>query len=138
MKCYELSVLIDLSALQHSLARLLSSLLVSYRWLELVLEEELPSDVKLEDALQNGVYLCRLGMVLLPNDEMWKKVYDLDQSKFKVGVSSGQNAASYQNSRSLIQNPGLEWLASQPLKSERFKGQREIIFQSECVGELLI
>ena len=54
--------------------------------MESVLEEELPPTVKLEDALQNGVYLCKLGMILLPSDEMWKKVYDLDQSKFKVGA----------------------------------------------------
>ena len=39
---------------------------------------------ELEDALQNGVLLCRLGIKLLPDDPMWKKVYDIDQTKFKV------------------------------------------------------
>lgn len=48
--------------------------------------EDLPPAAELEDALQNGVYLCRLGMTLLPNEDMWKKVYDLNQAKFKVGA----------------------------------------------------
>lgn len=54
------------------------------RWIESVLNEELPTVLELEDALQNGVYLCKLGMILLPEDDLWKKVYDLDQSKYKV------------------------------------------------------
>lgn len=60
--------------------------LPSRRWVESVLDEDLPPTPELEDALQNGVYLCRIGMLLLPNEEMWKKVYDLDQSKFKVYI----------------------------------------------------
>lgn len=52
--------------------------------MEFVIGEELPPVLVLEDALQNGVYLCKLGMALLPHDELWRKVYDLDQSKFKV------------------------------------------------------
>ena len=51
-----------------------------------MLGEALPPTTELEEALQNGVYLCRLGMVFLPEEEMWKKVYDPDQSKFKVSV----------------------------------------------------
>lgn len=46
---------------------------------------ELPAAPDLEDTLQNGVILCKLGMCLLPDDPMWNRVYDLDQSKFKVG-----------------------------------------------------
>ncbi len=49
-----------------------------------MIKEDLPSVLELEDALQNGVYLCKLGMALLPGDELWKKVYDLDQTRFKV------------------------------------------------------
>jgi hypothetical protein len=49
-----------------------------------VLDEELPSALELEEYLQNGVLLCKLAMKLLPDEPMWKKVYDLDQSKFKV------------------------------------------------------
>ena len=54
------------------------------RWLEAVLGEELPPATELEDALQNGVYLCRLTMIFQPDEDIGKKVYDLDQSKFKV------------------------------------------------------
>lgn len=55
-----------------------------FRWMEAVLNEELPSTLQLEEYLQNGVILCKLTMKLLPDEPMWKKVYDLDQSKFKV------------------------------------------------------
>ena len=48
------------------------------------MDEELPSALELEEYLQNGVLLCKLAMKLLPDEPMWKKVYDLDQSKFKV------------------------------------------------------
>lgn len=56
------------------------------RWLEFVISETLPSATELEDSLQSGVILCKLGMKLLPSEAMWKKVYDLDQTKFKVSV----------------------------------------------------
>lgn len=52
--------------------------------MEGIIREELPPVLELEDALQNGIYLCKLGMALLPDDDLWKKVYDIDQSKFKV------------------------------------------------------
>lgn len=55
------------------------------RWLESVLNCELSTAPDLEDSLQNGVILCKLGMSLLPDDPMWNRVHDLDQSKFKVG-----------------------------------------------------
>ena len=55
-----------------------------YRWLEAVLGVSLPPATELEAALQNGVVLCRLGAKLIPDDPMWGKVYDMDQSKFKV------------------------------------------------------
>jgi hypothetical protein len=52
--------------------------------LEAVLHISLPPATELESALQNGVVLCRLGMKLLPDDPMWSKVYDLDESRFKA------------------------------------------------------
>ena len=66
------------------LAHKLHTLCSISRWIESVLEVTLPSAVEFESALQNGVILCRLGMKLLPDDPMWSKVYDLDESKFKV------------------------------------------------------
>ena len=49
--------------------------------------ETLPPATELVDCLPNGVLLCALGKKLLPNDPMWKKVYDPDQAKFKVRCS---------------------------------------------------
>ena len=46
----------------------------------------LPPATELESALQNGVVLCRLGMKLIPNDPLWNKVFDLDESRYKVRV----------------------------------------------------
>ena len=48
--------------------------------------ESLPPVTQLEDRLQNGVVLCKLGMKLLPLDSMWKKVYDLEETRYKVCV----------------------------------------------------
>ena len=58
--------------------------LIFFRWMEGVLNEELPPVLEFEEYLQNGVLLCRLAMKVLPDEPMWKKVYDLDLSKFKV------------------------------------------------------
>ena len=57
---------------------------IACRWLEHMLGETLPPVTELEDAFQNGVILCKLGMKLLPDDPAWRKVYDLDLEKFKV------------------------------------------------------
>ena len=59
-----------------------------FRWMEAILMETLPPVTELEDRLSNGVLLCALGKKLLPNDPMWKKVFDQDQAKFKVRFSS--------------------------------------------------
>lgn len=54
--------------------------------MESFLDEELPSTLELEEYLQNGVILCKIAMKLLPDEPMWKKVYDIEQTKFKVYV----------------------------------------------------
>ena len=46
----------------------------------------MPPATQLEDRLQNGVILCKMGMKLLPLDSMWKKVYDLEETRYKVCV----------------------------------------------------
>lgn len=51
-----------------------------------MLSEPMPPAPHLEDGLQNGVVLCKLGMKLLPLDPMWKKVYDLQETRYKVSV----------------------------------------------------
>lgn len=71
-----------------------------------MLGEDLPPTTELEDALQNGVYLCRIGMALLPKDEMWKKVYDLDQSKFKVCVCTPHGGGGRRDGREMVGREG--------------------------------
>ena len=57
-----------------------------HRWLENVLDVQLPSLSEFERSLSNGVVLCKLGQKVLPSDPMWAKVYDKDESKFKVSA----------------------------------------------------
>ena len=79
---------------------------ITYRWLEGVLGVALPPATELESALQNGVILCRLGVKLLPDDPMWSKVYDLDESKFKVRMEPGQEFRNAKNARNAGGNCG--------------------------------
>ena len=44
------------------------------RWMEGVIGETLPSSTEFENSLSNGVYLCKLGMKLLPDEAQWKRV----------------------------------------------------------------
>lgn len=41
-----------------------------------MIKEVMPPLTEFEDCLANGVYLCKLGMALLPDDPVWKKVSD--------------------------------------------------------------
>ncbi|XP_065180446.1 uncharacterized protein LOC135811005 [Sycon ciliatum] len=52
------------------------------QWMLKVLSEEVPPASELESRLRNGVLLVKLGKVLLPDDPMWRKAYDLDEKKF--------------------------------------------------------
>lgn len=54
------------------------------RWMEACLNEELPSPTELEEALRNGVLLAKLGNCFAPKVVPLKKIYDLDQARYKV------------------------------------------------------
>ncbi|XP_051999765.1 ras GTPase-activating-like protein IQGAP3 [Xyrauchen texanus] len=54
------------------------------RWMEACLEEELPAPTELEEALRNGVYLAKLGHRFTPDVVPLKKIYDLNQERYKV------------------------------------------------------
>ena len=58
--------------------------LLPHRWMAVVLGIDLPRLTEFESSLCNGVFLCGLGEAVLPSDAMWTKVYDRDQTKFKV------------------------------------------------------
>lgn len=52
--------------------------------MEACLEEELPSTTELEEGLRNGVYLGKLAKFFAPKLISDKKIYDRDQSRYKV------------------------------------------------------
>jgi Ras GTPase-activating-like protein IQGAP2/3/Ras GTPase-activating-like protein IQGAP1 len=52
--------------------------------MEAVLKESLPSTTKLEENLQNGVFLAKLGNIIAPETVPLTKIYDIDQKLFKV------------------------------------------------------
>ncbi|NXO58045.1 IQGA2 protein, partial [Aramus guarauna] len=53
------------------------------RWMEVCLEEELPPTTELEEGLRNGVYLAKLAKFFAPNVVSDKKIYDLEQTRYK-------------------------------------------------------
>uniref|UniRef100_A0A3B4BP23 Ras GTPase-activating-like protein IQGAP3 n=1 Tax=Pygocentrus nattereri TaxID=42514 RepID=A0A3B4BP23_PYGNA len=54
------------------------------RWMEACLDEELPAPTELEEALRNGVLLAKLGHCFAPNIVPIKKIYDIDQERYKA------------------------------------------------------
>jgi hypothetical protein len=54
------------------------------RWMETVLKEKLPPTTELEENLQNGVYLAKLGNVIAPETVPLTKIYDIDQKFYKA------------------------------------------------------
>lgn len=55
-----------------------------YRWMEACLDEELPPTTELEEGLRNGVYLAKLGNFFAPRTVSLKKIYDREQTRYKV------------------------------------------------------
>ncbi|XP_068104939.1 ras GTPase-activating-like protein IQGAP2 isoform X2 [Hyperolius riggenbachi] len=53
------------------------------RWIEACLMEELPPTTELEEGLRNGVYLAKLGRFFAPKMISEKKIYDVEQTRFK-------------------------------------------------------
>ncbi|XP_015453832.1 ras GTPase-activating-like protein IQGAP3 [Pteropus alecto] len=54
------------------------------RWMEACLKEELPSPVELEDSLRNGVLLAKLGHCFAPSVVPPKKIYDMQQLRYRA------------------------------------------------------
>ena len=54
------------------------------RWIEACINEELPASVELEEALQNGIFLAKLGHFMSPDVVPLKKIYDKDFLRYKV------------------------------------------------------
>lgn len=56
------------------------------RWMEACLDEELPPTTELEEGLRNGVYLAKLGNFFAPRTVSLKKIYDREQTRYKVNT----------------------------------------------------
>ncbi len=54
------------------------------RWIESCIDEELPPTTELEQALRNGVILCKLGHYCAPETLPMRRIYDLNESKYMV------------------------------------------------------
>lgn len=52
------------------------------------MEEELPPTMELEEGLRNGVYLAKLAKFFAPNVVSDKKIYDVEQVRYKVKTFS--------------------------------------------------
>lgn len=48
------------------------------------MKEELPPTMELEEGLRNGVYLAKLAKFFAPNVVSDKKIYDVEQARYKV------------------------------------------------------
>ncbi|KAM9293920.1 LOW QUALITY PROTEIN: ras GTPase-activating-like protein IQGAP3 [Gastrophryne carolinensis] len=54
------------------------------RWMESCLNEELPPPTELEESLRNGVTLAKMGNFFAPDLVPLKKIYDIDQMRYKA------------------------------------------------------
>lgn len=54
--------------------------------MEACLEEDLPPTTELEEGLRNGVYLGKLATFFAPKMVSEKRIYDRDQSRYKVYI----------------------------------------------------
>lgn len=55
-----------------------------FRWIEACLNEDLPPTTELEEGLRNGVYLAKLGNFFAPSVVSIKRIYDREQTRYKV------------------------------------------------------
>ncbi|KAK2118015.1 hypothetical protein P7K49_004902 [Saguinus oedipus] len=53
--------------------------------MEVCLVEELPPTTELEEGLRNGVYLAKLAKFFAPKMVSEKKIYDVEQTRYKAG-----------------------------------------------------
>lgn len=58
------------------------------KWIEMCTKDVLPDSTELEEGLRNGVYLAKLGHRFHPETVPLKRIYDLDQMRYRqVGLT---------------------------------------------------
>lgn len=65
--------------------------------MEACLDEELPPTTELEEGLRNGVYLAKLGNFFAPHTVSLKKIYDREQTRYKVQTYRDRIASASDN-----------------------------------------
>ncbi|KAL4646730.1 ras GTPase-activating-like protein IQGAP3 [Arapaima gigas] len=74
----------DVQRIQNVAYQYLCRLEEAKRWMEACLHEDLPAPTELEEGLRNGVWLAKLGHCFAPKTVPLKKIYDLDQERYKA------------------------------------------------------
>ncbi|CAL8336810.1 unnamed protein product [Gadus morhua 'NCC'] len=74
----------DQQRIQNVAYQYLCRLEEAKRWMEACLGEELPAPTELEEGLRNGVWLAKLAHHFSPNTTPLRKIYDLDQNRYKA------------------------------------------------------
>lgn len=59
---------------------------ILFRWMEACLEDEVPPSIELEQGLRNGVILAKLSHFYAPDVVPIRKIYDIDEAKYRVCV----------------------------------------------------
>lgn len=82
--------------------------------MEVCLDEELPPTTELEEGLRNGVYLAKLAKFFAPNVVSDKKIYDVEQARYKVIIffSSPTRMTKLSNVCLLASKDSQAWLVS--------------------------
>ncbi|KAL5481649.1 hypothetical protein EMCRGX_G021851 [Ephydatia muelleri] len=75
---------IDEKRKEHIAYEYLCHLEEAKKWIEACITDELPPTTELEQALRNGVILCKLGHFYAPDIMPLKKIYDMDESKYRA------------------------------------------------------
>ncbi|CAL8248362.1 unnamed protein product [Lota lota] len=74
----------DQQRIQNVAYQYLCRLEEAKRWMEACLGEELPVPTELEEGLRNGVWLAKLAHHFSPNTTPLRKIYDMDQNRYKA------------------------------------------------------
>uniref|UniRef100_A0A8C5BDF0 IQ motif containing GTPase activating protein 3 n=1 Tax=Gadus morhua TaxID=8049 RepID=A0A8C5BDF0_GADMO len=74
----------DQQRIQNVAYQYLCRLEEAKRWMEACLGEELPAPTELEEGLRNGVWLAKLAHHFSPNTTPLRKIYDVDQNRYKA------------------------------------------------------
>lgn len=77
------------------------------KWIEDCIGEPLPPTTELEECLRNGVYLAKLAHRFQPHAVPLKKIYDIDQTRFREGGLTFRHTDNINHWMRVVSNLGL-------------------------------